>query len=223
MKGQVVGDQCEIAVVGAGVIGLTIALRLAEAGRDVAVIDPAEPGSGASYGNAGTIADYAVQPVGTPDVLRQLPSLLFDRTSPLAIRRSALGSLAPWLVRFVRESLPGRARQNAAAIAALLGGAPQRWDLLALDAGASAMLRNQGCLYLYPTREARQAAETDMAFRRTLGVVAEFLSQDELAVLEPGLPAMPGGAVFFRDARFLVDPGRVVGLIGIAARRAGAR
>ena len=50
--------QGEIAVVGAGVIGLTIALRLAQAGHEVVVIDPGDPGAGASYGNAGTIADY---------------------------------------------------------------------------------------------------------------------------------------------------------------------
>ena len=34
------------------------------------LIEPNEPGSGASFGNAGTIADYAVSPVGTPAVLR---------------------------------------------------------------------------------------------------------------------------------------------------------
>nr|MDA3888631.1 FAD-dependent oxidoreductase [Allgaiera sp.] len=85
----------EIAVIGAGVIGLTIALRLARAGREVVLIDPATPGSGASWGNAGTIADYAVLPVGTPSVLRNLPALLLDRNSPLAIRRAALPALAP--------------------------------------------------------------------------------------------------------------------------------
>ncbi len=67
------------------------------------------PGSGASYGNAGTIADYAVMPVGTPDVLRNLPSLLFDRNSPLSIRPGAMLALAPWLARFARQSLPGAA------------------------------------------------------------------------------------------------------------------
>ena len=61
---------------------------------------------GASYGNAGTVADYAVMPVGTPDVLKNLPSLLFDRNSPLAIRRAALPALMPWLLRFARQSLP---------------------------------------------------------------------------------------------------------------------
>jgi D-amino-acid dehydrogenase len=50
----------EISVVGAGVIGLAIAHRLALQGHEVVMIDPEAPGSGASYGNAGTIADYAV-------------------------------------------------------------------------------------------------------------------------------------------------------------------
>ena len=59
--------RCEIAVIGAGVVGLTIALRLAQDGHEVVLLDPNMPGSGASYGNAGTIADYAVMPVGTPE------------------------------------------------------------------------------------------------------------------------------------------------------------
>jgi D-hydroxyproline dehydrogenase len=88
-------ERTEIAVIGAGVIGLTIALELVEAGHEVMLVDPADPGMGASYGNAGTIATYAVSPVGTPQVLRSLPSLMFSRTSPLAIRHRALPSLTP--------------------------------------------------------------------------------------------------------------------------------
>ena len=104
----------EVAIVGAGVIGLAIAVRLAGEGREVVLIEPNEPGSGASYGNAGTIADYAVSPVGTPAVLRSLPALLLDRDSPLAIRPAALPALAPWLIRFAHQSIPARAKANAA-------------------------------------------------------------------------------------------------------------
>ena len=64
----------EIAVLGAGVVGLAIAEALVAEGREVVLVDPNQPGSGASYGNAGTIADYAVMPVGTPQVLWGLPS-----------------------------------------------------------------------------------------------------------------------------------------------------
>lgn len=54
----------DIAILGAGVAGLAIAERLLAEGREVTLVDPGEPGMGTSYGNAGTIADYAVNPVG---------------------------------------------------------------------------------------------------------------------------------------------------------------
>lgn len=53
----------EVIVIGGGVIGMSIAFRLAKEGREVALIEPNELGMGASYGNAGTIADYATIPV----------------------------------------------------------------------------------------------------------------------------------------------------------------
>ncbi len=44
---------CDIAIVGAGYTGLTTALRLAEAGQDVMVIEAQEVGYGASGRNLG--------------------------------------------------------------------------------------------------------------------------------------------------------------------------
>lgn len=199
----------QIAVVGAGVIGLTVALRLAREGREVTLIDPAAPGSGCSYGNAGTIADYAVMPVGTPAVLRALPSLLFDRNSPLAIRRAALPVLAPWLMRFARQSLPDAAGRNARALATLLAGAGERWTDLAAEAGGAAILQHRGCLYLYDSAADLRAAEADMAGRRALGVSVDLIGPEDLARLEPGLPPM-AGAAFFPGAAFLDDPGAMM-------------
>lgn len=211
----------EIAVIGAGVIGLAIAHRLAAEGREVVVIDPSPPGSGASYGNAGTIADYAVQPVGTPDVLRALPSLLFDRNSPLSIRQAALPSLAPWLIRFARQSLPGAARRNAMAIAGLMAEALPGWEDLAAQIGGDGLMRRKGCLYLYETTAGFKAAQQDLAFRREIGVSVEMLNEAEVAAMEPGLPALPGGAAYFPKAVFMSDPGQMMGLLTKAAFAAG--
>ncbi|RUV30703.1 FAD-dependent oxidoreductase, partial [Mesorhizobium sp. M5C.F.Ca.IN.020.32.2.1] len=55
-------ETVEVAIVGAGIVGLATALRLAAEGREVLLIDPNEPGSGASFGNAGTLAEYACMP-----------------------------------------------------------------------------------------------------------------------------------------------------------------
>ncbi|MGL4320590.1 MAG: NAD(P)/FAD-dependent oxidoreductase, partial [Paracoccaceae bacterium] len=201
--------QADIAIIGAGVVGLCIAKALTEAGHEVVLVDPADPGSGASYGNAGTIADYAVMPVGTPDVLRNLPSLLFDRNSPLAIRRAALPGLIPWLARFARQSLPAAAARNAQTIAGLLAGAGPMWQGLLRDIGAAGLMRQNGCLYLYETPAAFRAAEADMTTRRAMGVTVELISADALHQLEPHLPPM-AGAAFFPGAITLQDPGAVM-------------
>lgn len=210
----------EIAVVGAGVIGLTCALRLARAGHEVVLVDPATPGMGASYGNAGTIADYAVMPVGTPDVLRNLPALLFDKNSPLAIRKAAILSLTPWLARFAWQSLPRQAATNAAHIAALVADAGPLWAELAAEIGGTAILQPQGAIYVYETEAALKAARADMETRRRLGVSVDLIDSAELAVLEPGLPPAAGGA-FFRNALFLSDPGQMVAHLAQTVAAAG--
>jgi glycine/D-amino acid oxidase-like deaminating enzyme len=213
---MLIREHTEIAVIGAGVVGLTIALDLVEAGHDVALVDPGQPGMGASYGNAGTIAGYATSPVGTPDVLRALPSLMFSRTSPLAIKAPALPSLTPWLLRFLRQCLPAAAGRNAVAIAALLADAGERWDDLALRVAGAGILQRRGCLYLYETQAAFEAAGAELSRRRALGVDVSLIGPDELAVLEPGLPPVAGGAAHFTGATFLDDPGRMMGLIATA-------
>ena len=213
---MLIRDRTDIAVIGAGVIGLTIALDLVDAGHEVVLVDPGKPGMGASYGNAGTIAGYAVSPVGTPDVLRSLPSLLFSRTSPLAIRHQALPGLTPWLLRFLRQSLPGAADRNAQALAALLADAGERWDALALRVAGAGILQRRGCLYLYDTPAAFTAAAAEMDRRRALGVKVDLIDADRLAELEPGLPPGLAGAAYFSGATFLDDPGRMMQLIADA-------
>ncbi|MFU8883589.1 MAG: NAD(P)/FAD-dependent oxidoreductase [Rhodobacterales bacterium] len=213
-------ERVEIAVIGAGVIGLGCAYRLAQAGHDVALIDPETPGAGASYGNAGTIADYAVMPVGSPDVLRDLPRLLFDRNSPLSIRHAAILSLAPWLARFAWQSLPKATARNAAAIAALTADAAPLWQQLAAEIGGSQILQHRGALYFYDSQKAFHSASADMAQRRKLGVSVDLVGPQDVAALEPGLPQTHGGA-FFPNAVFMSDPAAMVACLASATDRMG--
>ena len=209
----------EIAVIGAGVVGHSVALRLAQAGHEVVMIAPPVLGDGASYGNAGVIADYAVLPVGTPDVLRALPSLLFNRSSPLAIRRAALPTLAPWLLRFLRESLPGRAKRNAQALTPLLAASAAEWHGLAGDIGATDLLKSSGALYLYETEQDLAEAKADLAGRRAMGVELDLLGAEEVRKMEPALPeGIAAGAAFFPTTLSVADPGEVLERLSAAVR-----
>lgn len=220
MQDQNVIGQTEIAVIGAGAVGLSCAYLLARNGHDVTLIAPADDENGASYGNAGIIADYAVLPVATPDVLRNLPALLFDRKSPLALRPEV--SLVPWLLRFARETTPARAAANAKAIAALLAPAAACWQDLAQHIGARDLLRQFGTLYLFETEADRRA--TRLQSYRAHGVRVESLSRDELGQLQPGLPAQVGvGGAFFPDALTVHDPTQMLRHLRAAVTAAGVQ
>jgi D-hydroxyproline dehydrogenase len=183
----------DVAIVGAGIIGLAIAFRLAADGREVVVVDPKEAGSGASYGNAGTLAPYACAPVGNPDVLRNLPNLLLNPDSPLTIRLAALPALIPWLSRFVWQSMPVRARRNGHALAGLLKEAMPAWRALAEQARLSDLLRYEGCLYFYRGKMPQKDSEWGARLRNELSVRQEWLTSAEVAKLEPALPRAAGG------------------------------
>ncbi|MDA8627025.1 FAD-binding oxidoreductase [Pseudomonadales bacterium] len=173
----------DIVIVGAGVVGLTSALTLQRLGRSVVVLDPSPPGSGASFGNAGTIADFAIAPVGSPALLKQLPSLLFDRQGPFSIRQGAIAALLPWLAQFAWQSLPAHSANNMRAIAALTLGAGARWQGLAADLEAGHLIQNKGCLYVFNNEARYQAGRRDMRLRQALGVNIELLNPGHLVGL----------------------------------------
>ncbi len=209
----------QIAVIGAGIIGQTIALRLGQAGYAVTLIAPEVEPHMASTGNAGTIADYAVEPVGTPEVLRDTPRLLFDPLSPLALHRESLAPLAPWLARFLRQSLPAAAQRNRAALAPLVHDAATGWTALAESVGGQDLFQHRGALYLYDSAAAMDGARAMQARRQALGVDVELLDQAALEALEPGLPrGRFTGAARFPTTLWMTDPARMLDKIAAAAR-----
>jgi D-amino-acid dehydrogenase len=212
-----------VAIVGAGVIGLATALRLLDDGRDVVLIDPAEPGSGASFGNAGTIAGYGCVPVGTPDVLRSIPRLMFHRDSPLSLPPSALAGMLPWLWRFLRASTPAAATASAGALTPLLAQAGPAWERRWAALACEDLIRRAGCLYLY--REPPDVQAFDFRLRAQHGVRQQLLSPAEVAALEPTLAA--GGVrahgLFFPDAVHIASPAELMQRMFVEATRRGAR
>ena len=214
-------DTTEVLIIGGGIIGLTIAHRLQQANRSVLLVDPAEPGSGASYGNAGTIADYAVLPIASPAIFKNLPGLLFNQNSPLSIRRSAILSLAPWLLRFLLQALPAATKRNKLALVGILADAGPRWKELARQINGESLLQANGCLYLYDNPTRFEIGRQDISHRQTLGVEATMLTPTELALLEPGLPPVQGGAAFFPNAVYLTDPGQFLSLLLSQLREKG--
>ena len=107
-------------IVGAGIVGICSALHLQREGHEVVVVDRNGPGEATSRGNAGIFAIGHVVPIGTPAILKRVPAMLLDSTSPLTIRRSYLGRIAPWLIRMLAARTPRRVEAISHALAAIL-------------------------------------------------------------------------------------------------------
>lgn len=215
--------KAEVAVVGAGIIGLATALRLAGEGRDVLLIDAETRPLPASAGNAGTIAAYNNAPVGSPGVLRGLPHLLTHADSPFTMRWAGLPALAPWLLRFLRECLPARARANAAALASLLHDSLEAWHEFADATGTADLLRRNGALYVFPSEAAFAGAAWPREQRAVAGIRQQIVSPREITALEPVLQAPTGPGIFFPDATHVIDPAELLRRLRLAAEVAGVR
>jgi glycine/D-amino acid oxidase-like deaminating enzyme len=198
----------EIAIVGAGFIGLASAAALMRDGHRVVLFDPSGVGQGASFGNAGTFAPYACVPVNNPSVFRDLPRFLLSNDSPFRLRWGYLPQLAPWLTRFLISSLPRRYEASAGALAALLGRAQDGYAPLLAQAELARFVRSRECLYLYSNTASFDAARAALELRGKLGVAFDVLAGDDIRALEPSLAPIFGRGVLFSDSWHFSDPQR---------------
>jgi glycine/D-amino acid oxidase-like deaminating enzyme len=194
-----------VIVVGAGIVGMATGLALRLRGVEVTVVDRQPPGLGTSFGNAGIFATYEVMPVATPGILARVPGMLFDPSGPLAIRWQYLPRLAPWLLRFIAASTPGRVARLARDIAALTALADESYRPLFEAAGAGPLLRRQGALYVF-TEASEAAIRRTVDEYRAFGVNARAIDRAELSELEPGLSRECRFGLLYPDTFHTVDP-----------------
>lgn len=109
-----------VAVIGAGLAGLTTAYWLRRHGVSVTVVERSQgPGEGTSHANGGMLTPSQANPWNSPDTCSQLLGWIGRKDAPLAIRPSALPGLVSWGARFLLESRPHRYRHNTASNLAL--------------------------------------------------------------------------------------------------------
>ncbi len=195
-----------IAVIGAGVVGMTAALALQRRGHAVSVFDPKGPGEAASYGNAGFLATELIDPLSTPGTLRQAPRLWLDPHGALALPARYLPRLAPWLGRFVAAARPGRVARGRRALSALNGASVAAWRRCLADIGAEDELVASGYLQVWASGQGRDTARARLAHLRHWGHAVEWLEAEQIRELEPGLTGELSHGLFFPDAHQVRDP-----------------
>ncbi|MEM8786665.1 MAG: FAD-dependent oxidoreductase [Pseudomonadota bacterium] len=199
-----------VAVIGAGIVGLSTAIWLQQFGCRVTLVDRKGPGAGASFGNGGVLADLAVVPVATPGIWKTAPRMLADPDGPLFLRWRYAPRLLPFLRPYLAAARADRVEKTADALQILLHDARQQHQALARLAGAEAFIGAADYLYVYRDRAAYDADAYGWDLRRRRGYAVAPLDADGLAAFDPALKGRFGFGVRSRTSGVIRDPGAYV-------------
>ncbi|HWO71303.1 MAG TPA: FAD-dependent oxidoreductase [Actinomycetota bacterium] len=185
----------EAVVVGGGVVGVSCARFLAEAGFRVVLLERGELGRGCSYANAGFIVPSHSQPLPAPGAVAEALRHLPRPDSPFAVRPRP--DLLPFLLRMRRACTREAAERGYDAMAALGRASLDLFDALAAEAGSP--YRRSDLLQVYLTAAGLRRAEEEAEAIAARGFRVRVLSGGEARELEPALSPEVRGALLVED------------------------
>ncbi|WFM69791.1 FAD-binding oxidoreductase [Halomonas sp. CKK8] len=201
----------EIVVMGAGMVGVSVAWYLAKRGHSVTLVDRREPGRETSFGNAGIIQREAVQPYPFPRDLATMLRVLPNRQVDIRYRPGGMMQAAGPLLQYWQNSSPKRYARIVPEYASLICLSLEAHAPMVEAAGADALVRREGWLEVYRTREAMSARLRDAeANAERFGVRYRALDAGELSTLEPDLSNELVGAIHWEQPWTVADPGALV-------------
>jgi len=193
-------------VLGAGIVGTSIALHLAKHGLAVALVDRRGPGEETSYGNAGIIEGSTLLPHAFPRGLSALLRIALKRATEADYHVGFLPRIAPWLMAYRSQSAPARRMAFADAMRPLFARALPEHEALIAEAGAGRYLRKTGWLKVYrgDASFADTVPERELAMR--LGLPHQVLDLDGARELEPALAPTFRHGIFWSEAASITNP-----------------
>ena len=192
-------------VLGAGIVGTSIALHLAKRGLSVALVDRRGVGEETSYGNTGVIGS-TVYPAAFPRRLARLARIALKRAPEANYHLRALPRVLRWLLAFRAASTETRLEETAHLMRPLLSRAVAEHEVLLGESGATRYLRKNGFLTLYRTDRALASLWKELALAVELDVAIKFHEAEQARELEPSLAPVFQAAVHWRDVASLTNP-----------------
>ncbi len=180
-----------VLVLGAGVVGVTCAWFLREAGHRVTVVErQAGAARETSFANGGQISVSHSEPWANPAAPRKILQWLGREDAPLLFRPRFDAAQWAWGVAFMRECLPARTAHNTRTLVALALHSRSLLKQLRVRLALDYECVERGILHFYADEADFEVARKSAALMRTLGCDRRSISTDEAIALEPALASM---------------------------------
>ena len=187
----------KVAVIGAGIVGLSAANWLTKYGQDVTLFDKEDPGSQASFGNAGTFAKYANIPTNSSSFFYLFPYLLLNKNSPLFFKKKSIIKSLPWLIEYLKNCRPSKVRDTSNKLTSLLSLVDEGYEELFAEADVNQLIARKSILYVWSNKIFFNSAKHDFETRAKTGIKIDILNKDEISDLEPNI-----NNIFYKGATF---------------------
>jgi D-lysine oxidase len=198
--------RADIIVLGAGIVGTSIALHLAKRGMSVALVDRGGPGEGTSYGNAGVVEGNTIFPPAFPSGWAELLRIALKRATQANYHLAFLPRIAPWLASFRAASRPARLIETAQLMRPLFARAVGEHEALVAESDAERYLVRRGWLKLYRSENGFAAQSRELEFAARLGIANVPLDREAARALEPALTGAFRHAVHWTGAVSVSNP-----------------
>ncbi|MEA1015867.1 D-amino acid dehydrogenase [Sphingosinicella sp. LY1275] len=177
-----------IIILGGGVVGVTSAWYLAQAGHEVVVVER-QGGSAleTSFANAGEISPGYASPWAAPNIPAKAVRWLMMKHAPLIIRPQLDMAMVRWLTAMLMNCTADAYRTNKERMVRLAEFSRDQLIALRAETGIAYDERAQGTLQLFRKQGQLDAADADMEVLRADGVPFELLDRAGCIAAEPGL------------------------------------
>ena len=219
-------ETVDVIVAGAGVVGVATAYALARRGLSVALVDRNPgPALGASYANGAQLSYAYSDALGSPSLLRKLPSLALGADPLFRLKAGFDLSLVDWGLRFLAGSTAGRSRAGTLATLQLALESQQAMHALLARHPLAFGHTAAGKMHLYFDRAALASAGEMVELKRRHGAVQQVLTAAEAIAIEPALVGSKGLVGVVHSPQDEVgDPHRFSEqLVGVLRRDYGVR
>ena len=195
-----------IAVIGAGIVGICSAYFLKKSGFNVTLIDKEKPGTMTSFGHACSFADYANVPVNYPGLIWDIPSMLLRKDGPLAIDLFYILKNLPWAIRFLKNCNKEKVNEIASSLTNLLKHSQISYDEIFQDVDVSEYISHEENLYLFDSKKSFEDNEYANVIRKNNNVKVRNLNKNEVRELEPNIAEVYYAGQIFTGSRHTTNP-----------------